>query len=353
LNDGQRQQLQRFYQVEVDLMSALTGDGGWSQRAALDLLGLSRSTWYYRSSPRARTGTSVPHTARVAGHWLTQAERDAILVRLTAAFADGESVYQGFYEALDAGDPVASLSTWYRLAQAHLAAQRPVRRRRSHPARAIPQLCATRPVQVWSWDITKLPGPYRGVSYDFYVAVDVFSRAIVAWRVEDRECDDLAKEMFAAAFSRCDARPKVVHSDGGAAMTSKTLTELFRDLGIQASRNRPRVSNDNPYSESLFKTAKYRPGYPGWFPAIDDARAWAQRFVTWYNDQHRHSALEGHTPASVHDGSWITVHHARQATLDRLYQQQPNRFPRRPRVKTPLAAATINQPKPEDRLQTG
>ncbi|MGL5863167.1 MAG: DDE-type integrase/transposase/recombinase, partial [Phycicoccus sp.] len=141
---------------------------------------------------------------------------------------------------------MASLSTWHRLARAHLADRRPVRRRRTHRAAAIPQLCATAAMQVWSWDITKLPGPYRGISYDFYLAVDVFSRAVVAWRVEERECDDLAAQMFTTAIAHAGAQPQVVHSDGGPSMTSKTLSTLFRDLGIDTSRNRPRVFQRQP-----------------------------------------------------------------------------------------------------------
>lgn len=340
-----------FYALEAELVQGLAA-AGMSQRAALGLIGLSTSTWHYRSRPRARVDQPVPHTARTAAHWLTTAEQTLILDRLSSAFADGKSVYQAFYEALDSADPVASLSTWHRLARAHLTADRPVRRRRTHRAAAVPQLTATAPMQVWSWDITKLPGPYRGVNYDFYVTVDVFSRAIVAWRVEDRECDDLAKDMFQTAFV-AGGTPRVVHSDGGPAMTSKTLAALFRDLAIDTSRNRPRVSNDNPYSESLFKTAKYHPRYPRWFTSLEHARTWAQPFVSWYNTEHRHSALEGHVPHDVHHGHWVAVHHARQATLDRLYTQHPHRFTSRPIVKTPLAAATINQPKTSHRLQTG
>lgn len=208
-------------------------------------------------------------------------------------------------------------------------------------------------MQVWSWDITKLPGPYRGVTYDFYVTLDLFSRAIVGWRVEDGESDALAADMFRTAFTAHGAVPRVVHSDGGPAMTSKTVTVLLRDLGITTSRNRPRVSNDNPFSESAFKTCKYRPTYPGWFPSLDAARAWAGEFVTWYNTDHRHSSLEGHTPASVHDGTWAAVHHRRQQALDGLYAAHPHRFTRRPTAKTPLATVTINQPKTNHRLQTG
>lgn len=338
--------------MEADLVGALRGSG-YSQRRALAVLGLSASTWHYRTRPRPGVDRPVPHAARTARHWLTAAEREVILTRLRAGFTAGVSVHQGYYEALDAGDPVASLSTWHRLARAHLAAHRPVRRRRTHRATAIPQLCATGVLQVWSWDITKLAGPYRGVSYDFYVTVDVFSRKIVAWRVEDRECDQLAAEMFRTAITGCGAGPNVVHSDGGPSMTSKTVTTLFRDLGIDTTRNRPRVSNDNPYSESLFKTAKYRPGYPPWFATLSAARAWAEAFVGWYNTTHRHSGLEGHTPATVHDGSWVEVHHARQRTLDALHRRHPDRFATRPLVKAPMANVTINHPKTHDRLHTG
>ena len=352
MTEPERERLAWFHALEADLVAAVA-QGGTSQRSALRLVGLSTSTWHYRTRPRPAVTQPVPHTGRVAAHWLTAGERDKVLAWITAAFAQGKSVYQGFYEALDAGDPVASLSTWHRLARAHLAAQRPVRRRRTHRASAIPQLCATGVLQVWSWDITKLAGPYRGISYDFYVTLDVFSRKIVAWRVEDRECDDLAAQMFTTAITTCGGQPRVVHSDGGPSMTSKTVTTLFRDLGIDTSRNRPRVSNDNPYSESLFKTAKYTPGYPPWFASLHHARAWAQTFVTWYNTAHRHTALQGHTPASVHDGSWLSIHHARQHTLDQLHQRHPKRFTTRPQVKAPLAAVTINQTNPGHRLQTG
>lgn len=294
----------------------------------------------------------MSHTARRAPAWLSEAETQAILTAVAAAFAQGKSVHQAYYEALDADEPVASLSTWHRLARAHLEAQRPVRRRRTHRATAMPQFQATAALQVWSWDITKLPGPYRGVTYDFYVTLDVFSRAIVGSRVEDRESDQLAADMFRTAFAASGAQPQLIHSDGGPSMTSKTVTELFRDLGIATSRNRPRVSNDNPYSESAFKTGKYHPSYPGHFTSLEHARAWASEFVTWYNTTHRHSSLEGHTPVSVHDGTWISIHHRRQQALDALYAANPHRFTTPPRLKAPMASVTINHPKSDHRLQT-
>lgn len=338
-------------QVTVGLVTALTA-AGLSQRRALGLAGLSRSSWHYRTRPRPRVANPVPHTARRAASWLSGPERDAIVAKLGAAFEQGWSVYHGFYQALDAGDPVASLSSWYRIARA-LEPQRPTRRRARHRSSAIPALVADAPLQVWSWDITKLKGPYRGVSYELYVVVDVFSRMIVAWRLEEHEDDELARDMFQAAFDRHGARPQVVHSDGGPAMKSNTLTGLFRDLGVEVSRNRPRVSNDNPYSESLFKTAKYTPTYPAYFHSPEQARAWSERFVRWYNHQHYHSGLEGHTPANVHDGTWIQVHHQRVATMTALHAAHPERFTKPPVIKTPMAHVAINHEISTDRLQTG
>lgn len=339
-------------EVSVALVGALVA-AGLSQRAALSLAGMSRSTWHYRTHPRPRVAEPVPHTARRAAAWLSVAEQDQIAAKLRAAFTAGHSTYQAFYDALDAGDPAASLSSWYRLARTRLSSQRPVRRTRTHRATAIPSLVVDAPLQAWSWDITHLKGPYRRVTYQLYLALDVFSRYVVAWRVEAREDDELAREMFATAFAHHGAQPRIVHSDGGPSMTSKTLTELFRDLGIEVSRNRPRVSNDNPYSESLFKTAKYAPTYPAHFTDLEQARAWVSGFVEWYNHRHHHSGLEGHTPADLHHGTWTQVHRQRTATMQRLYEQHPERFTKPPTVNTPMAQVAINHPTTDERLQTG
>lgn len=338
--------------VTVALVSALVA-AGLSQRTALSLAGMSRSSWHYLTHPRPQVTDPVPHAQRRAITWLSEAERETIAGKLAAAFTLGRSVYHAFYLALDAGDPVASLSSWYRIARAHLEAQRPVRRRATRRASAIPSLIAHGPMQIWSWDITKLKGPYRGVTYELYVAIDVFSRMIVAWRLEEHEDDELARDMFEAAFARFGARPQVVHSDGGPAMRSNTLTELFRELGVEVSRNRPRVSNDNPYSESVFKTTKYVPTYPAFFTSLEQARQWVEQFIAWYNHEHYHSGLEGHTPTSVHDGPRPAVHARRVQTMTRLHAEHPERFTRPPVIKTPMAQVAINHEISNDRLQTG
>ncbi|PRZ28616.1 integrase-like protein [Antricoccus suffuscus] len=338
--------------VTAALVTALIG-AGLSQRAALTTAGMARSTWHYRSHPRPAVAVPVAHTTRRAPSWLASCEQDTITAKLRDGFAVGWSVYCTFYEALDAGDPVASLSSWYRIARDRLAPERPVRRTRKHRATAIPQLLTDAPLQAWSWDITHLKGPYTKVTYQFYVVIDVFSRMITAWRIEDHEDDDLAREMFQDAFTAHGARPRIVHSDGGSAMTSNTLTGLFRDLGIEVSKNRPRVSNDNPFSESWFKTAKYAPTYPDYFTSIEQARGWADWFVDWYNHHHHHSALEGHTPADIHHDTWRAVHHQRVAAMNKLYTAHPERFTHPPVVKSPLASVGINHPITDERLQTG
>lgn len=341
-----------WWAFEAGLVAQLK-DAGRSQRQALELIGLSRGSWHARTAPRARTAEPVPHDQRRSPAWLSEVEIAAIVAFLTTAFGLGKSVYQAFYEALDAADPVASLSSWYRVAARHLDPARPVRRRARRRSSATPQWDATAPMQVWSWDITKLKGPYTHVWYDFYVVLDVFSRKIVGWRIEQAEDAELAQEMFESAIAENGGVvPRIVHSDGGSAMTSKTLQRLFNDLAVTMTRNRPRVSNDNPYSESWFKTAKYHPSAPAFFDSIDHARDWAAQLVPWYNDHHRHSGLEGHTPASVHDGTWVQVHHTRQAAMDALRAANPQRYPRPIHLKPPYANVTLNTENNHERLRT-
>ena len=332
-------------QATVDELSPLVGT-----RPACRALGASPATVYRaRNPPAPRPPVPRDPPARALSH----AEREAVLAELHSERFVDSSPAQVWATLLDEGRYLASERTIYRILAAEHGGERERRAQREHPAYARPELLAENPNEVWSWDITKLKGPYTRVSYELYVVIDVFSRKIVAWRVEEHESDELAREMFQAAFAAYRARPTVVHSDGGPAMTSNTLTGLFRDLGIEVSRNRPRVSNDNPYSESLFKTTKYTPTYPAYFTSLEQARDWVTAFVAWYNHEHRHSSLEGHTPAAVHDGTWRPVHEQRVATMARLHQQHPERFHRPPTVRTPMAQVAINHTTTTDRLQTG
>jgi putative transposase len=330
----------------TDLVAA-----GWSQRAALVLAGVPRSSWHYRRYGRRGAGVTVAHTARTSRTWLTAQEREAIEAHL-AGRQDGVSVYTAFHHALDAGAPVASLSSWHRVERSRRRGPAPVVRRQRPPA-AMPCLSATAPMQVWTWDLTELPGPYRGVSYHLYVVLDLFSRMIVAWRLEDREDDQRAKQMFQNAFADHHAHPLVVHSDRGSSMMSTALADLYNDLGISRSRNRPGVSNDNPHSEAGHKTLKYWRGAPHRFDSLEHAREWAAQVIPAYNTTHHHRGLEGHTPASVHNGTWKDIHTTRQAALDRLYSNNPARYTKPPVAKTPFATVGINTKTTKERLTTG
>ena len=314
-----------------------------SLNKSLWLTGMAKSSWHYLAHPRPAKADPVRHDQRSSDVWLTEAERDQIVAQLARDDLAALSVGEAFAVVLDEGTYIASRSSWYRVAAAHrLSGDR--RRTATHPPRTVPEQVAYQVADLWSWDITKLPTMIRGAFYEFYVVLDVFSRYVVGWRVEEREDDDLAKGMFETAFDRHGMRPRVVHSDGGPSMTSYTVKELFADLNIETSRNRPRVSNDNPYSEAWFKTAKYEPFYPVTFDSLDDARQWAATFVTWYNTTHRHSGIAWHTPQSVFDGTWIDVQRIRQGTLDTAWQANPKRFTTRPTAPQLPIAVWINNP---------
>lgn len=327
----------------------MTGTG-LSLNKSLRLAGMAKSSWHYLHHRRPTTTNPVPHDERTSFTWLTEGEQAQIVAHLAREDLARLSVGEAFATVLDEGIYIASRSSWYRVAAVHkLSGDR--RRTATHPPRTVPEQVAHAVGDLWCWDITKLPTPIRGAFYEFYVVLDVFSRYVVGWRVEETEDDELAKEMFTAAFTRHQMRPVVVHSDGGPSMTSSTVKELFADLNIETSRNRPRVSNDNPYSEAWFKTAKYGPTYPDAFHSLDQARFWASRFVSWYNAEHRHSGIAWHTPQTVFDGTWIDIQHARQATLDNAWRANPQRFTNRPKATELPIEVWINDP--TRRFQTG
>lgn len=240
---------------------------------------------------------------------------------------------------LDEGTYVCSVRTIYRL----LATFHEVRARRAqrtHPPRAVPRLVATRPNQVWTWDVTDLKGPVKGERYKLYVVLDLFSRFVVAWMLARRESATLAQRLLRTACAREGIVPGqlTTHSDRGSIQVSKTLHDLYEDLGIVRSLSRPRVSDDNPYSESLFKTTKYAPTYPDRFDGFVPAKEWCGPFFQDYNHEHKHEGIAWLTPATVHEGRAQTVLAQRQAVMDAAYQQHPERFvkgpPRVPQLPT-------------------
>jgi transposase InsO family protein len=225
--------------------------------------------------------------------------------RIITGWQAGTSVDYSFAATWDEGAMLGSRRTWWRIAAAIVdQSVRPVAptRSTSTSARPAPVLKATGPQQIWSWDITDLRTPWRGVAFKAYSIIDIYSRMIVGWRVEERESDDLAVAMFTDAFAG-HGLPEVVHADSGPAMRSTDLKDLLAKLDIAQTHNRPRVSNDNPFSESEFRTMKYRPNYPGTFTGIDGARAWVSAYVSWYNQHHRHSGIALFTPSEVHNGN--------------------------------------------------
>lgn len=250
-----------------------------------------------------------------------------------------------FARAWDEGVMLASRRTWWRVA-ARIADQRarpaaPTRRGSARAPRQAPVLRAQAPGDVWSWDITDLRSPMRGVSFKAYVAMDVFSRKVVAWRVEHRESDHMAVEMFARAFGE-HGTPGALHADSGPAMRSGALGDLLESLGVARSHNRPRTSNDNPFSESEFRTMKYRPGYPGAFATIEDAREYIGRYVAWYNGRHKHSALALFSPDEVHGGTWQALWADRDRVHQDYYRQHPERFRKPPTTPAPAPLVGIN-----------
>jgi putative transposase len=247
---------------------------------------------------------------------------------------------------LDEGTYLCSWSTMYRI----LREADEVRRRRDQVRQAAyskPELLATRPKQLWSWDITKLKGPTTWTYYYLYVILDVYSRYVVGWMIAERETAELAEAFIAETCAKEGIKPEelTLHADRGSAMTSKCVAHLLADLGVTKTHSRPHVSNDNPFSEAQFKTVKYHPSCPERFGSVEDARAWARGLFEWYNQEHHHSRIGLLTPAVVHAGRADEVVAARQEVLNEAYVAHPERFVRgAPRVASLPPAVWINPP---------
>ncbi len=314
------------------------------------MIDLSRSTWHYRSHPRTLVPDPVPHRDRAYPSRIGEADRTAIRDEIIAGWLAGMSVDQSFASTWDAGVMRASRRSWWRIAAAITDQRvRPITPTRStnRAPRVAPVLKATGPQQIWSWDITDLRTPWRGVAFKAYSVIDIYSRKIVGWRVEERECDDLAVDMFETAFTD-HGLPTVVHADSGPAMRSTLLKDLLADRGVGQTHNRPRVSNDNPFSESEFRTMKYRPNYPGVFDDLETARHWVDTYVSWYNQHHRHSGIALFTPDAVHNGTWTRHWNCRDHALQAYCDAHPERFRNRPSTKQPNPIVGINLPAEND-----
>lgn len=316
-----------------------------SQREALCLAGVSRGTWHYRQHPRERTTAPIPQAERAYPSRISGADRERIEERILAGWAKQVSVDHAFAVAWDDGVMLGSRRTWWRIArdleQQVLRPKIPTRKGQ-RTKREVPVVVATRPGQAWSWDITDVLTPWRGVVFKAYKITDIFSREIVGYRVEEREADHLAVDMFQIAIAERGA-PEVVHADSGAAMRSHLLRDfLHEEHQVRLSHNRPYVSNDNPFSEAGFRTMKYRPGYPRVFESLEDARVYIDTYVHWYNTEHKHSGIALFSPGQVGDGSWRRVWGTRDRALQRYYKQHPERFRCQPRTPSPAVKVGIN-----------
>ncbi|PPJ33468.1 hypothetical protein C5E41_02415, partial [Nocardia nova] len=298
----------------------MTGAGVSTRRAAM-LTGLVRSTAIRRAGlcPAARTRRCTDPANK-----LTMLERRRILDTLNSDRFVDLAPLQIYAQLLDEGTYLCSVSTMYRVLREH-AQVKERRRLARHPATVCPELVATAPRQVYSWDITKLAGPIKGQYFDAYVMIDIYSRYIVGVHVHTHESGVLATELMKEIFG-VHGIPQVVHADRGTSMTSKSVAALLADLEVTRSHSRPRVSNDNPFSEALFKTLKYGPEFPDRFRSLTHARQFMDSFAQWYNHEHRHTGLGLHTPADIHYGLAADKAADRTAVLADARARHPQRF---------------------------
>jgi putative transposase len=321
-------------------------EGGLTVAPSCAALGVARMT-YRRHTQPAPAPVHTAAVVRANPRALIAAERAAVLAALHEPRFVDLAPAQVHAQLLDEGMYRCSTRTMYRV----LAADREVcerRAQRRHPVYAAPELLATAPNQLWTWDITKLKGPVKWSCFHLYVLLDVFSRYVVGWLVADREAAALAHDLIATSCARHGIVPGqlTVHADRGAAMTSRSIALLLEDLGIHQSHSRPSVSNDNPFSEAHFKTIKYRPDFPDRFGSLRHSRDHCADLFPWYNTEHRHSALGFHTPHDVHFGLATARQAQRAIVLAAAYAAHPERFVRGCPTPAPIPTAVyINPPK--------
>ena len=331
-------------------MSAVSdAHGALGVRAACAALGLARETWYRAQRPSSRKTPGSREEARppkASPRALNAGERARVLDELNSArFAD-MAVPQVHATLLDEGRWLCSPRTMYRI----LDAASEVRERRDqlrHPVYQKPELLASAPNQVWSWDITKLKGPATWTHFHLYVILDIYSRRVVGWMIADRESASLARKLIEQTIAKegVERGQLTIHADRGSSMRSKEVALLLADLGVTKTHSRPHVSDDNPYSEANFKTLKYRPDFPARFGSLADARLYCARFFEWYNREHRHSGIAMMTPNDVHAGNVEDIVARRTAVLALAHRRHPDRFVRgAPAPQRRPTPAWINPP---------
>jgi transposase InsO family protein len=331
-----------------DAVVALTPTPGLTAGACV-ALSVPRASVYRQRARLARP--SAVHRPRPSPRRaLAIAERQTVLDLLRAPRFVDQAPAEVYASLLDEGVYHCSIRTMYRI----LAANQEVRERRAqlrHPVYKKPELLARAPNEVWSWDITKLMGPAKWTYFYLYVIIDIFSRRVVGWCVADRESATLFKALFDDAVAKHPAPPGqlTLHADRGGPMRAKATALLLADLGVTQSHSRPHTSNDNPFSESHFKTMKYQPQFPQRFGCIQDAKAFCRSFFDWYNQDHHHAGIGLMTPDQVHYGQADEIHTARQNTLDAAFDRNPERFVRKEPEPPAKPTATWINPPSDDR----
>ena len=308
---------------------------------------------FYRQRTRLTETRDATTKARLTSRALPESERQKVRQALYSERFMDKSPYQVYATLLDDGEYLCSVRTMYRILNEDNASKER-RNQLTRPNYKKPELLATSPNQVWSWDITKLLGPAKWTYYYLYVILDIYSRYVVGWMLAHREQADLATKLIHQTIEKQDVCEDelIIHSDRGPSMTSHSVSQLLISLGVTKSHSRPHVSNDNPFSESQFKTMKYRPDFPDRFGCYEDGLSFCRQFFDWYNDEHYHSGIGLVTPASLHYGLASEVVASRQATLQLAYDAHPERFvngvPTPPELPT---AVWINSPSNNDKTQ--
>ena len=313
-------------------------------KPACAALEVSRSTFYRRRSPTTGQQRPRPTPARA----LSEKERDEVYLTLCSDRFVDRAPAEVVATLLDDDIYLCSERTMYRVLDSRAALQER-RAQRSHPQYKKPELIATGPNQVWSWDITRLPGPKKWSYFYLYVILDIYSRYVVGWMVANRENSTLASRLIQQSCLKQGVQPEVLtlHSDRGAPMTSQCTAQLLADLGVTRSLSRPQISDDNPFSEAQFKTLKYHPSFPGRFEDEGQAKIFLRPFFRWYNVEHRHGGISMLTPEQVHFGQADDVIARRTAVLNTAWTTHPERFVRGvPKPKPLPEAVWINPPIP-------
>lgn len=315
---------------------------------ACQAIGWSRAHFYRHPKPPTEVLPSEPATPKrpVYCRSLTPQQQQELLGVLNSERFLDCSPREVYATLLDEQVYLASWRTMYRLLHKNQEVweRRKIRR---HPAYVRPELAASGPNQVWTWDITYLKGPQRGQFFYLYVVIDIYSRLVVGWLIAERECEELARRLLEQSYRKHGVQPTqlTVHADRGAAMKSKSVRQLLADLCVSMSHSRPRVSNDNPYSEAGFKTMKYSAGFPARFATLEEAEAFCCDYFRWYNEKHHHTGIVLLTPSQVHYGEAEAVLAQRHAQLVSAYERTPERFSHgRPKLERLPETVWINRP---------